>query len=651
MIYPIKEILKNEITNHEGDKSYFFKVLPKDLEQLNPDELVSFISNIQNSLNALSDFSLDQKGAVTQIWEEVFPPKSKNNFYKFYFLGGEIFLNTNYKELSLPNIELVPHEEMMEAVFQANDFYEELYLGDDYIKLGGEYIRLLNVYEFPKGIEFFDFCELGDYVLFFNKVDKSQAKRRVNTQRKLHHANLHGQMRNIESEASHAQAEQIYEDIIHGKESLFHIEAWFILKERSLEELGHKTKRLINDCLSLELKPLVENVGLEKIFPTLIPGLRPLFKRVHPLPTSYLTNLLPLKRDFLMEEGMELYSRFGNKIFFDLYCEKSANFNALITGLSGTGKSVFAQKLVKEQLANGCSSIVLDLGNSFRKLSLYHGAEIFSESFNPMQFRNPIYLKEFVVSVIPESELTYKTQGKIFQSIEEALNKNVKTFKELIYDVEKAVPELSFYFSELWPYFDNKAHDLNKLTYVDTSIYPDKLKGPLIIFLIEYFKNLSGRRVFVFDECWSFLIKNAQYVAECFRTFRKYSASAIAISQSFDDFLQTAFGKAIAQNSYYKFIFAQTTEGGGFLDQFDLDVISGLKSERGIYSECYIKSDAFKKVARLFIDPLEYELFTTTREDNFAIEKFLAKERDIFSFQESMNRWVSFKYDFGGMNA
>src|SRR5690606_40132436 len=69
----------------------------------------------------------------------------------------------------------------------------------------------------------------------------------------------------------------------------------------------------------------------------------------------------------------------------------------------------------------------------------------------------------------------------------------------------------------------------------------------LIIYLIEYFKHLEGEKIFIFDECWHLLLKNADYIAECFRTFRKHKASAVAISQNLDDFSESQLGRVIIQ--------------------------------------------------------------------------------------------------------
>ena len=221
---------------------------------------------------------------------------------------------------------------------------------------------------------------------------------------------------------------------------------------------------------------------------------------------------------------------------------------------------------------------------------------------------------------------------------------SVESFRELISKISTEIPDVEFYFSELWKFFDNESRPLKKLTYVDTSLYPDRIKAPLIIYLIECFKHLSGKRIFIFDEVWSFLNKNADYLAECFRTFRKHGASAISISQGIEDFTQTPLGLTIAQNCFTKFYFNQSTNRNNFIDDFDLEKIRGLALKKGDYSSFYIKSEVKRKIVYYYPTIFEYELFTSNFEDNQSFTLFLEKNREYFSFQENFKNYINLKY-------
>jgi type IV secretory pathway VirB4 component len=111
----------------------------------------------------------------------------------------------------------------------------------------------------------------------------------------------------------------------------------------------------------------------------------------------------------------------------------------VISGISGSGKSVLAQKLAHDGIQKGRNVVVLDRGESFRFLALYHDANIFSEKFNPLQFRDPEYLQEFILSFVPESEITHKCRGRIYKRIKEVLEADeYQGFREFIVQVEAA---------------------------------------------------------------------------------------------------------------------------------------------------------------------------------------------------------------------
>src|SRR5690606_12953772 len=135
----------------------------------------------------------------------------------------------------------------------------------------------------------------------------------------------------------------------------------------------------------------------------------------------------------------------------------------------------------------------------------------------------------------------------------------------------------------------------------------------LIIYLIEYFKHLEGEKIFIFDECWHLLLKNADYIAECFRTFRKYMASAVAISQNLDDFSESQLGRVIIQNTYYKFLFRQDLTVSEFIDSHAKSILDSVQSIKGVFSEFLLLTERIKKPVRFYPEPLEYQVMTSAR--------------------------------------
>lgn len=622
-----------------------FEVLPQDCEQMTDEFFSSWINSLTTCLNQLP---VPEEKAVSGMQKVLGMKEETAHWYKFYSINESIFLNTTNEKINLPYCHFKEADNAFSSLLAAEDFYSEVIVQEDFIHFNSTYLRMVNLYEMPKSLSHFDMHRLGDLFVCFKKIHPDVAKRKINTQRKLHHANLYKSMRNLESEASYMEAEKITEAMMLGEELMFEVEAWFILKAASIEELNLKTQVLISELKQRDIVFLIESVSLSTIFHSVIFGIEPLFKRSHECPTSYLAAILPLKKDSLMPNGYEFTALSGYDVPFTLFNPDSLNFNALFTGVSGAGKSMGAQKVVNEEIAHGAKAVILDLGNSFDKMARFHKANIFSKKFNPLQFKDAIYLKEFVTSVIPEKELSAKLEGRIFKVIQDSL-KDITSFRELMDRMEKEIPDVSLYFCELWDYFTDEEIKITNLTYVNTTNFPDKIKAPLIIYLIEYFKRLDGKKIFVFDEVWSFLRKNAGYIEESFRTFRKENASAVAISQALSDFTSTEIGRVIADLSYYKFLFSQNTDGVSGLTSFDHERVKSVQSKKGHYSEFYLKSESIRKVLRYYPTALEYVLFNTEPSEKMELAKFFEVYGPYFDYANVIERFVDFKYHNQGV--
>ncbi|MDO9183796.1 MAG: hypothetical protein Q7U04_15380, partial [Bacteriovorax sp.] len=198
---------------------------------------------------------------------------------------------------------------------------------------------------------------------------------------------------------------------------------------------------------------------------------------------------------------------------------------------------------------------------------------------------------------------------------------------------------IQYYFSEIKEYFTDDNASFNQLTYCDLSLYPENIKAPLIVYLIEYFKNIEGQKIFVFDECWQLLIKNADYVAESFRTFRKHQASAVAISQNLEDFLSSPLGRVIYQNSHFKFLFKQEVLGDYLNDDVKL-LLEKVNSKKGEYSEFLVLSDLIRKIVRFYPTELELSLFNTEKSESLKFEKFEKERVGILEFKEIFDQYV-----------
>ena len=524
-------------------------------------------------------------------------------------------------------------------------FNNEIHFYENYLTQGNDYIRLLSFKDLPDWLVPFETGSYPDFVLCIRKYPTLIAKNRVNTKRKLHFQGLFKSMRDLDSEKAYGQAEQILEQVISEGAGLFSVETYLLLRAKTKEALDSLTVSWIGHYKAKNASLRIEEQGLSFLYQSLIPGVPASFKRSLDIPSDFLGHMIPIHRNYIHEEGLVLDCRDGVAVAVDIFHHSSLSYNALITGTTGQGKSMLANKLLLDQLGKGSKALVLDLGNSFRKNAQFHNGTILSQKINPLQFKNPAYIKEFILSAV-DDKLGRKNEGKLFEEVKKAmLEEPNRTFSSLLNFLSAEFPGIEFYFSEIMEFFTEEVVSVNEFTYCDFGNYPEAMKAPLIIYLIEYFKNLEGRKIFVFDECWHLLENNALYIEECFRTFRKHNASAIAISQTLSDFADTKVGRVIINTSYTKFLFKQDVASSEFLDPLAKSLLDSVQSRKGEYSEFLYKSEVGLKPLRYVPTKLEYELFTTNANDMRSFDAYMAEKGKFLDFQRAIQNYTSIKYE------
>jgi len=616
------EAEKNKLTSMKGDVSYFYEFTPPDLNVL--------------SINAVSS---QYKRLETILCLQ-------NEVIKVYAIDGKYYFNI-FSERPIADLNLKACHRPVEVFFKerfCNLQDVRVHFYENYLTYKDQYVRLLSVKNYGTQIYPLESLNFGDYVIQFKKVSKLDAKKKINFKRKLHFSSLFKGMRDLDGENAFNESEDLLNGITRDESALYLVEMFFLLSETTKLNLDNKTDQFTEYFKGQGGEVIIEERGMNYFFESLVPGIIPSFKRAELLPSNYLSHLVPFHRDFLHESGFSLQSSTQNPVLFNLFHPTAHNYNALITGPSGQGKSVLANKILKEAIRNKAKAVVLDLGNSFYKNVKYHEGIVISEKFNPLEFQNPRYLKEFILSFL-DTKFSKKEEGRLYETIEIILRtKVINSFADFLLELEKGFEGITYYFKEALPFFNTEKTQMAFVTYCDFSLYPESLKAPLIIYLIEYFKNLDGRKVFIFDECWHLLEKNSVYLAECFRTFRKHEASAIAISQNLDDFSGSQLGRVIMQNTYHKFLFHQQVVSSEFIGDDVAQVLQDIESVKYSYSEFLYLCESIKKTLRYYPTNLEYQLFTSDKKDLNQWQKYFETEGQFLNFGEAITNFTKIKY-------
>lgn len=634
-IFPIIEVTENMITSVDGNRSMFYRLNNPDIEQMTVSERSHFFDEVSTGLNHLS---IDK-------------------YFKFYKLGSNAFLDTNSEILpDFSQIEFCPQKDPLKVFFGDRLLYSDIGIHDDYISYNGNYLRVFSVLGFSdeEAYPFLLPIDL-DYVINVRRRPKDKSVSKLERIRSGHLSSFLKSKRDITSEGAYNQAEELLSDIIHGHEELFDIEMYFILKAVSLSELNEISKSFTIEMNSLGIKTFSEGQslikaksGLAKIFNSLIPGVEPKDNiRLLPDKSSHLRFLLPVHDSKLMNKGITFHDVNANPVYFDPFSKDIKNRNMLVTGLSGGGKSVFVNKII-HHLIEKHPTVILDKGGSFKKLTAYHNGCYLDKGFNPFQFKDPLYLREVILSVVDNKRFEKLEKGRLLKAIKDNVNK-CQSFFELISLIKNEFEDIDLYFEEFKDYFDDEILEFKKILYVDIENYPKGIVAPLIIFILEYFKRIdTNEKILVFDECWSFLKDHTSFIDECFRTFRKSGAFPIAISQSLNDFssLNQELASSITNNSYFKVFFPQELEAQNDISEFDIENIMSLGFKKNIYAECYLKTtdNRVRKTIRNYLSPVELQLFHTEAGQDLKYFTFINRFEEFFeSRKEATQAYVRLK--------
>lgn len=169
--------------------------------------------------------------------------------------------------------------------------------------------------------------------------------------------------------------------------------------------------------------------------------------------------------------------------------------------------------------------------------------------------------------------------------------------------------------------------------------YPD-LQAVCLFIITDFIwrevqRDRSVKKVLILDECWRLLDSGAEFIGEVYRTFRKYRASCIGISQNLDDFAKSKVANAILPNSSVKWILIQRGADHGRLKEVlelndnELAQIQSLRQERGVFSEAFLIAGDERAVVRIDAHPLEYWLATTDPVDLAKIEEVTRAKPDL----------------------
>lgn len=503
----------------------------------------------------------------------------------------------------------------------------------------------------------------------------------LQTQRRVAFSMIAGKksgVSDLESEAKFKDLETLLEQMVAQGEKVFHMSLQVVVRSKTTSDLDIKVSEVLNKIRELSgAEAMEETLASFDIFSELaIPNAR-CKERIKRIKTSNLCDLLPVYGPWCGHKDPKilLRSSLGSLVGFNPFTSELTNSNQIVSGGSGSGKSYMTNILMMQMLKENPKVFIVDIGGSYKKI-----CENFDGQYIQLGVDTSLSINPFD---LPKGETTPSSQKiKFILSLVEIMtkeNEQLQLGKLEKAEIESAIekvyqssttPRLSELRKILLAHSDPTIQKIGKILstwcgntpygkFVDQKTtlelnksivcfdlkgmesYPDLQSACLFIITDFVWREVQADRskmkFLILDECWK-LIENdsaSSFIAEVFRTFRKYMASAIAISQNIDDFARSKIANAILPNSSIKWVLKQKGADKErlktvlSLNPNEVEIISSLKQERGSYSEAFLMAEDSRALVIIESTPLEYWLATTDGRDLGKIEEFKLRHPDL----------------------
>jgi conjugal transfer ATP-binding protein TraC len=593
--------------------------------------------------------------------------------------------------------------------FNSEDIRDELLLNDLVVStkgfmLGQFHHRVLSLKIMPEQT-FASMAERMRDLPFDSKLflsiqvlDQAQEDLALQTQRRISYAMYAGKrgVSDLESAAKLSNIESVLAKRVSGETKIFSVALNVIIRHESESELEEQVAHVLRKFRELSgSEGMLESLAATSIFFGLgLPNARAT-ERSRRMNTEVLADFLPIFGDWRGHEAPRvlLQNRQGGVIGFDPFSPTLTNFNQIVSGGSGAGKSYLTNLLLAQVMKEDPKVYIIDIGGSYKKVTENLGGQYIAIGSDSSLSINPFDLSEKTVEAIDQKIKFMTSLVELMTKEDEASGIGKLERSEIEYAIKEILayedsPRLSHLRSKLLENSEVSLQKMGKILgpwcgdspfgkFVDQQsnfniqnrVVCFDLKGlesqpdlqAVCLFLItdliwrEVQRDRTNPKFVVFDECWSLLENEAggRFLGEVFRTFRKYRASAIAISQTMDDFANSKVASAILPNASIKWLLKQT--GGNLpslqkilrLNEREIKLIESITSKKGFYSEAFLIAGDDKQVVVIESTPLEYWLATTDPADLKALERAQLEFRHLCAME--ILQLMAAKYPHGAI--
>jgi conjugal transfer ATP-binding protein TraC len=563
--------------------------------------------------------------------------------------------------------------------------FGDLILGFEQFTLNSFYHRVITLKTMPEitfAGQFANFLRMPfhyDMFVTFEVPQQAYEMDKLNQKRKMAHSlavTQGNKASDIESETKLNSTEELIRELLSSGQRIYAAQVSIVLKAPANQE-GNKTlNRRVREVLSRfrmlqGAEGLEETVGAWKITKGNLPGAPISLDRARKMKTNNLADFLPVfgAREGDLDPVVIFRNRLNGLVSFDPFDPGLSNFNALVTGSSGAGKSFLNNCILSQELARDLKVFIIDIGGSYKKLTESLGGQYLDVNLSEESRLNPFAIPNLdsgpsdqkikSLLAIVESMVVEEERPRLPKLEKVLLEKAInELYREKV--SEGRAPILSDLKRKLETSSEPSMQQISKLLYMWTgetpygklldgegalstnasictfdlkglSSYPD-LQSVMILILTDFIlSQVEGDRALkkriILDEAWALLKSSAAagFMEYCARTLRKTGSGITFITQGVEEIVSSPIGPAILNNTATKFIMLQRGDSQVLKDALklndqELHLIYSLEQKKGEFSEGFMIEGDHRQVVRINPSPFEYWLSTSDASDNHYLD-------------------------------
>ena len=236
-------------------------------------------------------------------------------------------------------------------------------------------------------------------ILQFEVPAQASEMAKLQQKRKMAHslaATQGGKASDLESESKLSSTEELIRELLNTGQRIYAAQMAVILRAPANSDGEKKLNRQVREVLARfralqGAEGLEESVGAWKIVKGALPAAPVALERARKMKTHNLADFLPVygPREGDRDPAVIFRNRLNGLVSFNPFDPGLPNYNCLVTGSSGAGKSFLNNCILLQELARGLRVFIIDIGGSYKKLTEALGGQYLEINLSDQYRLNP----------------------------------------------------------------------------------------------------------------------------------------------------------------------------------------------------------------------------------------------------------------------